>query len=117
MPKININGKDLEVSSEVAKELDAFVKSVNQKVKNKEELIAIGDSFDIDTKDFKTAKEAKIKVLEMNGLKVGDDATEEFLNGALTALEQTKTKTAGNKISDFSKNYDNLIDDIFKEAK
>jgi len=120
MPKININGKDLDVSEEVAKELNTFVQSVNQRVKDKEELLKIGDSFGVDTKEFKTAREAKIKVLTNKGFKVGDDVSEDFLNGALEAISKFSDSKKENKANGFevsNSNFDNLIEDIFKGAE
>jgi len=119
MPKININGRDLDVSEEVAKELNTFVQSVNQRVKDKEELLKIGDSFGVDTKEFKTAREAKIKVLTDKGFKVGDNVSEDFLNGALEALSKVGDSKKENKDNDFNisnNNFDNLIDDIFSKG-
>jgi len=120
MPLININGKNIDVSEEVAKELNAFVQSVNQRVKDKEELLKIGDSFGVDTKEFKTAREAKIKVLTDKGFKVGDDVSEDFLNGALEVLSKFGDSKKENKNNDFdvsSNNFDDLIEDIFKGAE
>jgi len=119
MPKIQINGKDLEVTEDVAKELNTFVKSVNQRVRDKEELLKIGDSFGVDTKGFKTAREAKLKVLEDKGFKVGDDVSEDFLNGALLTLEKfgDKKDKKENEIIVSNNSFDNLIEDIFKGAE
>jgi len=119
MPKININGKNLDVSEEVAKELNTFVQSVNQRVKDKEELLKIGDSFGVDTKEFKTAREAKIKVLTDRGFKVGDDVSEDFLNGALAGIAKFGDSKKEKKDSNFdvsNNNFDNLIDNIFSKG-
>jgi len=119
MPKIKINGKELEVTEEAAKELNAFVQSVNQRVKDKEELLKIGDSFGVDTKEFKTAREAKLKVLEDKGFKVGDDVSEDFLNGALLTLEKfgDKKEKKEDEVTISNNKFDDLIEDIFKGAK
>ena len=119
MPIIQINGKDLDVTEDVAKELNAFVQSVNQRVKDKEELLKIGDSFGVDTKEFKTAREAKLKVLKDEGFEVGDDISEDFLNGALLTLKKfgDKKDKKENEIIVSNNSFDNLIEDIFKGAE
>jgi hypothetical protein len=120
MPIVKINGKDLDVTKEVADELNTFVQSVNQRVKDKEELLKIGDSFGVDTKEFKTAREAKIKVLEDKGFKVGDDVSEDFLNGALMTLKKfgdSKPKKDNDDTNISNNQFDNLIEDIFKGAE
>ena len=119
MPKIKINGKELEVTEEAAKELNAFVQSVNQRVKDKEELLKIGDSFGVDTNHFKTAREAKLKVLKDKGFKVGDEVSEDFLNGAITVLERfgDKKENKEDEVTISNNSFDNLIEDIFKGAE
>jgi len=119
MPKIKINGKDLDVTEDVAKELNTFVQSVNQRVRDKEELLKIGDSFGVDTNQFKTAREAKLKVLEDKGFKVGDEVSEDFLNGALLTLEKfgDKKEKKDDEVTISNNSFDNLIEDIFKGAE
>jgi len=85
----------------------------------KKVILGIGDSFGVDTNHFKTAREAKLKVLKDKGFKVGDEVSEDFLNGAITVLEKfgDKKEKKEDEIIVSNNSFDNLIEDIFKGAE
>jgi len=113
---IKINGVEHDVDEAVAKDLNSFIQSVNERIADKEELHKIGDSFGIDVSKYNSAREAKMQVLKDRNLEIEGDASEEFLNGAIFALGNIKVGDEHIVISTET-DYDKAIEEIFGGAE
>ena len=113
---IKINGVEHDVDEKLAKDINAFVSSVNARITDREELYKIGDSFGIDTSKYNSAREAKIQILKSKNLDVDNNVSEEFLNGAIFALGNIKVGDEYT-VSSNENDYDKAIEEIFGGAE